>query len=817
MQDFEKLGSFYLGRTSPDSPGSHQQNLLMYDAKDLVTHAICVGMTGSGKTGLCIGLLEEAAIDGIPALIIDPKGDLANLMLTFPELLASDFRPWINENDAHNKGLTPDAFAEQQANLWKKGLADWGQDPSRIQKLRDAADVVIYTPASNAGVPLSIMKSFNCPPFEVVDDAELFRDCIATTTSSLLGLAGVDADPIRSREHILLSTIFQSAWTAGQNLDLPAIITQIQQPPFQRVGVMDVEGFFPSKDRFALAMSLNNLLASPQFSAWTQGQPLDVGAMLHTPTGKPRLAIVSIAHLGDKERMFVVALLLNQLLAWTRAQSGTTSLRAVLYMDEIAGYVPPVANPPSKQALLTLMKQARAFGVGCVLATQNPVDIDYKGLSNAGTWFIGRLQTEQDKARLLDGLQGAMAQANKAFDRASLDKLLSALPKRTFLMNNVHENGPVVFETRWCLSYLRGPLTKQQIKQLMDPVKARATTSEPAQAAASISPIAAAAASTASPNSARPVLPPDVPQYFLPARGACLASATLYYTPRVLGFATLRFTDTKAGINTEDTAALLATFGDGPVPVDFDAADATTLTSKDVEREPIAGATFAELPSIAGKAKNYADWQKRFADTLFRTRTLTLLRSESLKEVSQPNESEKDFRLRLVQSSREERDALVDKLRTKYASKIITLQERVRKSEQALEVQQAQSKSSKVNAALSFGAAILGGFLGRKAISTGTVGKAATAMRGAGRAVQESSDVARAEENVDAAKQQLAELQTQMQQEIDAITARTDPMTEQLATITLRPKKTDVRVDALVLAWVPHWQDASGSLAPAWQ
>ncbi|MFY7896286.1 MAG: ATP-binding protein, partial [Phycisphaerales bacterium] len=400
-----------------------------------------------------------------------------------------------------------------QADLWRKGLAEWGQSPERIARFKQSADAVVYTPGSSAGMQLSILKSFDAPPFEIVDDPELLRDRIATTTSSLLGLAGVQSDATRGREHILVATILQTAWMAGQNLDLAGIIQQVQSPAFQRVGVLELEAFFPSKDRFELAMALNNLLASPQFAAWSQGQPLDIGNMLYTATGKPRLAIVSIAHLGDAERMFFVSLLLNQLLGWTRQQSGTTSLRAILYMDEIAGYVPPVANPPSKQALLTLMKQARAFGVGCVLATQNPVDIDYKGLSNAGTWFIGRLQTEQDKARLLDGLQGAMAASNKAFDRSAMDRTISGLPKRVFVMNNVHDDGPSIFETRWCLSYLRGPLTRGQIKQLMDPIKAgggnavsaaagsgaaRGAPAAPAASTASAAPMAVAASGVAS-------------------------------------------------------------------------------------------------------------------------------------------------------------------------------------------------------------------------------------------------------------------------------------------------------------------------------
>ncbi len=407
--DFEKLGVFYLGR--PYDLGAKQSagGLLLYDAKDLVTHAVCVGMTGSGKTGLCLALLEEAALDGIPALVIDPKGDLGNLLLTFPELRAADFRPWINEDDARRKAVSADAFAEQQAETWAKGLAGWGEDGARIRRLREAADFAIYTPGSQAGLPVSILKSFAAPPPAVREDAEALGERINTTVTSLLGLVGVEADPVKSREHILVSTILREAWTAGRDLDLAALIQQIQTPPVKRVGVLDVEAFFSAKDRFALAMTLNNLLAAPGFAAWMEGEPLDVQTLLFTHQGKPRVSIFSIAHLGDAERMFFVSLLLNQTVGWMRNQSGTTSLRALVYMDEIFGYFPPVANPPSKQPLLTLLKQARAFGVGVVLATQNPVDLDYKGLSNAGTWFIGRLQTERDKARVLDGLEGAAA------------------------------------------------------------------------------------------------------------------------------------------------------------------------------------------------------------------------------------------------------------------------------------------------------------------------------------------------------------------------------------------------------------------------
>ena len=467
-EQFEKLGAFYLGRPYDPVKKAPQPGAILYDSKDLVTHAVCVGMTGSGKTGLCIDLLEEAALDGVPAIAIDPKGDLTNLMLTFPDLRPEDFRPWINEDDARAKSLSPDDYAAHQAKLWKDGLAAWGEDGARIRRLKDAADFAIYTPGSSAGIPISILASFAAPAQGVRDDSELLRDRVTTTASSVLGLLGIAADPIQSREHILVANLLTKAWSAGEGLDLGALIGQIQKPPMTRVGALDLESFYPQKERAQLAVKMNNLLASPGFNAWLEGVPLDAGQLLRSESGKPRVAIISIAHLSEAERMFFVSLLLNQILDWVRTQSGTTSLRAVLYMDEIFGYFPPVAEPPSKRPLLTLLKQARAFGLGIVLATQNPVDLDYKGLANTGTWFLGRLQTERDKARVLEGLESASAAAHADLDKGEIDKLLSGLSQRIFLMHNVHEDAPVVFETRWAMSYLRGPLTRDQIKRLMD-------------------------------------------------------------------------------------------------------------------------------------------------------------------------------------------------------------------------------------------------------------------------------------------------------------------------------------------------------------
>jgi hypothetical protein len=644
------------------------------------------------------------------------------------------------------------------------------------------------------------------------------RDRVATTATSLLALLGIDADPIQSREHILLSTIFGMAWQNNQDLDLAAIIQQIQQPPTQRIGVLDLESFYPPKERFALAMRLNNLLAAPGFGAWLEGEPLDIQAMLHGPSGKPRHAIFSIAHLGDAERMFFVSLLLNQVLGWMRQQPGTTSLRAIVYMDEIFGYFPPTANPPSKGPLLTLMKQARAFGVGVMLATQNPVDLDYKGLSNAGTWFIGRLQTERDKNRLLDGLEGAAAGGGGAkFDRAAMEQTLAGLGNRVFLMNNVHEDAPVVFESRWALSYLRGPLTRQQIKTLMDPLKAQSPQpgGQAAAASAPASSAPAAAAAAATPGAPRPVLPPEIVQRFVPLRSNPPAGAKLLYQPALLGCAKVYFADAKSGANQEQSLCLLAPLSDELVAADWSTAEEADVDPADLESEPQPGAAFAPLPSAASKAKNYEAWKKQFAESLYRGRSVDLFRCGELKLSSNPGESERDFRVRLQQAARESRDAAKEELRQRYAPKLAALQERRRRAEQAVQREQEQASASKWNTAISVGTTILGAFLGRKAISAGTIGKATTAARGASRTYKESQDVARAGETVQAIDQQIADLQAQFDADVNAAQSACDPGTMPLEKVSLKPKKTDISVSALVLAWTPWWHSGGGDLTRA--
>ncbi|HKU51010.1 MAG TPA: ATP-binding protein, partial [Nitrospira sp.] len=577
-----------------------------------------------------------------------------------------------------------------------------------------------------------------------------------------------------------------------------------------KIGVMDVDSFFPSKDRFALAMKLNNLLAAPGFQAWLEGEALDIQQLLYSPSGKPQLAIFSIAHLNDAERMFFVTLLLSQMVGWMRAQSGTTSLRALLYMDEIFGYFPPVANPPSKLPLMTLLKQARAFGLGVVLATQNPVDLDYKGLANTGTWFIGRLQTERDKARVLEGLEGASTSAGKKFDRGRMEQTLAGLGNRIFLMNNVHEDEPVAFETRWCLSYLRGPLTRTQIKALMDPLRREALGEKREVSGVSTLNI------QHSTLKSRPMLPPDVPQHFIPLRGSKPEGSELVYAPMLLGASQVRFSDVKSGIDATQDVTVLAPMAEGPMTVDFDKASTTDLMVADLERDPERDAQFLALPAIAGKAKSYGDWNKEFGGWLFRTQKMELFRSPGTKDISKPGESERDFRVRLQQTGREQRDKGAEMLRQKYASKIATLQERIRRAELAREKQQAESRSSQVQAAISVGASILGAFLGRKTISASNIGRATTAIRSAGRVMKESKDVGVAEENVAALQKQLTDLEAQFKSESDALAAATDPLNERLETLSIKPIKSNIALKLVTLAWTPYWREAHGGLTPAW-
>lgn len=805
---YEKLGAFFLGRQQPEPPGgetsSPEEVPFLYDSKDLTTHAMCVGMTGSGKTGLCVTLLEEAAIDGIPALVIDPKGDLGNLLLTFPNLAPEDFRPWIDEDEARRKGVDADTFAAQQAALWKKGLASWGQDGERIARLRAAAEISIYTPGSHAGLPISI-RSFAAPKAAIRDDADALREHTSAVVTSLLALLGIDADPIQSREHILLSNIFDQAFRQGRDLDLASLIREIQEPPMTRVGVMPLDTFYPQKDRFALAMALNNLLASPGFEAWMRGEPLEVDRLLYSDTGKPRIAIFSLAHLSDAKRMFFLTLLLSQTLAWMRSQPGTSSLRAILYMDEVFGYLPPVAEPPSKRPLLTLLKQARAYGLGLVLATQNPADLDYKALSNIGTWFLGRLQTERDKERVLDGMIGT-AQP-EGLSRRDLAHTLSGLGKRVFLLHNVHEQAPVVFHVRWAMSYLRGPLTREQIKTLMAPRRKAAGKAQ--QAGVSATPSQAPTRpSAATPAAQRPILPPELAERFLPLAGA--PGPEVVYRPGLLGTARVLLVDTRKGLREEQHVVLYAELDEATSDLDWYQARELDLDPARLESAPASNAaSFLPLPQFAGDAKRYRRFEKDLAEALYRSRRAPVLKSPSTGLCSKPGENERSFRIRLADAIRTERDDAIEKLRKRYKTRLRSAEERVRKAEQRVQKEALQAKDQKWQAAVSVGSTLLGALFGRRRSFT-------TAGRSLGRTLREGQDVKRAQEDVEAKKALFEELEAELRTEIESIGERLDAQNEALETCQLKPRRGDIDIQLIALTWEPHRRRRDNSLEASW-
>ncbi len=801
MQDFEKLGVFYLGKEYDLEEKRLKDELILYKSKDLTTHAVIIGMTGSGKTGLGIGIIEEAAIDNIPVIAIDPKGDLGNLALTFPQLRGEDFLPWVNVHEAANKGLSAEEYANNQAELWRKGLSEWGQDEKRIERLRNAADVRIYTPGGSAGLGVSLLRSFNAPSREIINDKDAYRDRVDITTNSLLSLLGFNADPFTSREYILISNIFEHTWSKGQNLDLPELISAIQKPPMDKIGVMDVDSFYPSKDRFSLAMMLNSLLASPGFKAWLEGDPMDINRFMYDKDGRPTVSIFSITHLSDSERMFFVTMLLNEVLSWVRSQPGTGSLRAILYMDELFGYLPPIANPPSKAPLLTLLKQARAYGLGLVLSTQNPGDLDYKALSNAGTWFIGRLQTERDKERVLAGLEGAAA-AGK-FDRARTEQILAGLGQRIFYLHSVHNDEPVIFSTRWVLSYLSGPLTRDQISSLTSAETVTEKVQTPYDNIPQKQDIDTLNENrTESSKSTPPVLPPQIKQVYLPATG--MDPRNIVYVPSVIGAADVLYSNAKLGVSVSKNYTLLAPLHDGPIPLDWSEAEQIEINLRDLDSGPVEGAHYANFPDAASNARSYEDWKKLLNQFIRTNLSLKLLFSPALKTLSEPGEDERDFRIRLQHLAHERRDDAMEEIRKKYSSKLDQLEERHRRAKQAVEQKNAMAAQRKVEAAVSAGTALLGALLGRKTISATSVSRIGTAVRSTSRAFKSGQEISGAVETLQSIEAQIQELQLELEQQLEKISANYNMLEEKLESVEIRAISGNITVHFMGLAWVPE-------------
>ena len=791
----EGLGVFYLGQKIDADRGTPTGEPVLVDAKRFTTHAVCVGMTGSGKTGLLIGLIEEAAIDGIPTLVIDPKGDLANVLLSFPNLAPTDFLPWLEPEAAKREGISLEELADRTAKKWTDGLAASGQSGERIRRLHEAAEMAVYTPGSRTGRPLAMLGSLDAPPAAILDDPEARRERIESLVSAILALVGIDGEPGRSREHVLLSTILDALWKSGQKVDFGTLVRAVPAPPIERVGFLDLENFFPAGDRFALASRLNTVAAAPGFDAWIDGEPLDLSRLLWTPEGKPRVAVVSIAHLADAQRMAFVTLLAGAAVSWMRSQGGTSSLRALFLMDEVFGYLPPTANPPSKTPILTLMKQARAYGLGVVLATQNPVDLDYKGLSNAGLWFLGRLQTARDKARVLDGLEGAAQASGGSFDRGRLDRMLSGLEQRRFLMHSVHGDEETLFQTRWTMAYLRGPLLRDEIKRL--------TAASPAPASN-----AAAAAPGTMPSSAswhdggpRPILPPGIREVFLAPKEAVPLEASVRYEPAIIGRARVRYAKPTAGIEVDREVVCLAPAGDSLGESAWESAE-QFAESPPLEPAPRTG-SFATLPSSLTNPRSYATLATSFKGHLGRTSKLTCWSAPAIGAVSRPGESEGDFRVRIAQRVKEWRDGQIDKIRDKHATKLATLADRIDRARQKVEKEKAEAQNQSMQTYVSIGTAVIGALFGRKKISATTIGRAATSMRSASRATRQQADVAHAEESLTTLEERRQQLEEDVELELDRIRLEASPDSVALEEIDVPARKTDIAVDEVVLAWVP--------------
>ena len=834
--------NFYLGRAYDPGRQAVTDQQVTYDPADLTTHAVVTGMTGSGKTGLCIAMLEEAALKGLPAIIIDPKGDLTNLLLHFPDLAPQDFKPWVDADQARRSGKTTEQAAMETSLLWRNGLQEWGISQERVLALKNSAQFAIFTPGSDSGIPVSVLSSLAAPDLEWNGNREILREKIASTVTALLGLVGYeDIDPVRSREHILLANLFENAWSSGRDVELTELILQTQSPPFEKLGAFPVDTFFPAKDRMELAMVLNNILASPAFETWREGQALDIASLLYADDGRPRHNIFYLAHLSDAERMFFVTLLLSAVETWMRSQSGATSLRSILYMDEIFGYLPPQRNPPSKQLLLRMLKQARAFGLGLLLATQNPVDVDYKGLSNAGTWLIGKLQTDQDKQRLLDGLESAAS----GISRAEFDKLISSLGKRVFVLHNIHEKQPVLFQTRWVMNYLAGPMTRNQIPSLNELVNANLTVKTPpkpesaSQASSSpelktptfMEPVtdrsrasSGTISKTVAPKSeingslTKPPVPAGIREYFLPqnlslpeafkAAGTSMPSDSrmegVIYHPGLIASAQVRLLDRKLGVDAEIMRAALVENPERRGSVRWDEYLQSGHAFDNSDSSPLPSSRFGTIDKPLNDAKLMNALQKDFADWVYRNSSVQARANETLKVYAGPDVSRAEFMRACADAASQKRDAEIEKATAQIDRQIRTLEGRLSREERELaedQVDYEHRKWEERGNLAELGAGLIG--LGRKKSLSSQLSKRRLTERA-------KADVDESHEAIAEYKVQLVELEKRRQEMLEELNDKWGRVVNDITEVAVAPRKTDVFVNIFGVAWVPYYVVIAG-------
>jgi len=778
VEVYEKLGLFYLGKDIDKETLEMTEVLTLLKNKNFTTHATIIGMTGSGKTGLGVGIIEEASLDNIPSLIIDPKGDMGNLCLTDPNFSPQTFEPWV-EDEARAKGKDVATYAEKIANMWKQGIESFHQDSHRVAKFQ-AVKKTIYTPGSSAGVSVNVLSSLDVPPDEILEDSDSFAAYINTTVSSLLSLIGIEADPVESKEYILLAQLISTSWMEGIDLSLEDLIGRIISPPFKKIGVLPLEAFYPQAERFKFATLFNSIIASPTFKTWLEGETLDIQKLLYDENGKAKVAIFSISHLSDNERMFFVTLLLNKFIAWMRRQSGTSALKTLLYMDEIYGFFPPTKNPPSKEPMLLLLKQARAYGIGVVLSTQNPVDLDYKGLSNMGTWFIGRLQTTQDIARVIDGLGGKI---DASYNKNEIKTLLANLKKRTFFLKSAHLDDIRLFGTRWVLSYLKGPLKRKEIARLMADQKQSYNDRQ----SASDNPVQKIAQTNDGYESYR-TLDNSIPQRFVPD----FTQKNQFY-PTLMANTTVHFFNQSRGIDLEKQLCINLTLSPEERNLDWDNAEQDTEASHCLQKLPTTPpgkAKFAPVPELISTDKKLRKTTLSLKDWLYHECKIELYRSKKPKLESRPNESLVDFKVRLSDLLSDLKEQEIERLKERYAKKEKVLTDRLSRAMEKLDKEKADTNNSFLNV----GITVLGALFGKSRASIGRAGS---------RVLKERGDVSRQEERVQKIEEDIELLEEELMDKIDDIAEKYDIDSVDIETFAIKPRKTDIQIDDIAVVWKP--------------
>jgi hypothetical protein len=760
----------YLG-TNLDGGGR-----VVLDADHLTTHAVCVGMTGSGKTGLGIVALEELARRGTPLLVVDLKGDMVDLLLTFPGLDGPSFAPWVPVEEVGERDRV--AVAAEVAARWQAGLETAGLGGEDIAAVRSGVEWRLVTPGASAS-PLDILPSLAAPAAGVDLSGDAVRDRVDGVVSGLLSLVGRGGDPLTDRDHVLLASVVLDAWKRGSDLDLEALVRTVADPPFDALGALPLESFYGRDDRMKLVMALNTLLASPAFGVWTRGTPLTMEALLGAP-GAPRATILSVAHLDERQRLFVLALVASELVAWMRRQPASSGLRALLYMDEVTGILPPhPANPPTKTPLLTLLKQGRAFGVGAWLATQNPVDLDYKAVGNAGVQLIGRLITERDRDRALDGLG-----LRELGDGRRTDEVVAGLGKREFVLVDVRSTPRVrTLASRWAMSYLRGPVTLPEMGPLVAEVVSAPSPDEPPDGPR-----------TADSGAAQP------PLMNLAVDQRYVAGLAGSASPWVVVESRVHLERKGIGLD-RDTDEVWRFSVDPDGRIDWEAAQALDGVPELVSAPPPEAVFPAVAPArledeLDGVEREFVAWRAR--------RASSVLANPALDLVADVGESREAFLARCLELADRADDIDQERAKARFEKRMDTLRRRLDRERDELDRDRTQLESRRAEEKLGMVEGLFSVLLGSKSARS-AAGKLASRARTTAtkRRMRQRAEgaVVESEHEIERIEAQLEDLADEMQAEIDRIAAESEAMASRVEEVAVRPTRTRVEVRGVTLVW----------------